>query len=318
MGRVVDKMQSLAIAISALFVAAVVAAATPKGHLDRLGTHQPPVGELKTVTEWPDAQSFYKEHMQASVPLVVRGGAKMQPAFELWTDEYLTENYGEELVEVEEGKKEDRDKGLWTWNLETFLKKYKGDMYSVSAVPKAMRHEYLFPRSVNCRAFTKRMDQLNHWFSSGGTVSVLHKDNFENINCLLDGKKELLFFDKKLSVERLHWDHRQNHGHSKVDADRVDMLKYPGFEGLEYWRVNMVAGDCIYIPAEWYHQVRSGSPGNRNYGLNLWFEKPPASAVKKCSIKEPKRMAVGEAYFRKEEFPEGVEDGEYNGDRDET
>ena len=29
-------------------------------------------------------------------------------------------------------------------------------------------------------------------------------------------------------------------------------------------------------------------------------------------------VAVGEAYFRKEEFPEGVEDGEYNGDRDET
>ena len=28
-------------------------------------------------------------------------------------------------------------------------------------------------------------------------------------------------------------------------------------------------------------------------------------------------VAVGEAYFRKEEFPEGVEDGEYNGDRDE-
>ena len=24
----------------------------------------------------------------------------MQPAFELWTDEYLTENYGQELVEV--------------------------------------------------------------------------------------------------------------------------------------------------------------------------------------------------------------------------
>ena len=36
-------------------------------------------------------------------------------------------------------------------------------------------------------------------------------------------------------------------------------------------------------------QVRSGSPGNRNYGLNLWFEKPPASAVKKCSVSEPKR-----------------------------
>ena len=35
------------------------------------------MGELKTVTEWPDAQSFYKEHMQASLPLVIRRGAKV-------------------------------------------------------------------------------------------------------------------------------------------------------------------------------------------------------------------------------------------------
>ena len=51
------------------------------------------------------------------------------------------------------------------------------------------------------------------------------QDQFENINCLLDGEKELLFFDKRLSEEQLHWDWRENHGHSHVDPDRVDMIK---------------------------------------------------------------------------------------------
>ena len=33
------------------------------------------------------------------------------------------------------------------------------------------------------------------WFSSGGTKSVLHNDDVDNINCLLRGKKQLLFID---------------------------------------------------------------------------------------------------------------------------
>jgi len=303
------------LATSVLLLVAV-AASVPKGHLGRLGSHQPPVGELRTVTEWPDAKTFYKDHMRASVPLVVIGGAKEQPGFKLWTDEYMSDNYGQELVEVEEGKKEDRDLGLWTWKLKTFLQKYKGDMYSVSSVPKPMRREYFFPKSVNCAAFTDRMDQFNHWFSSGGTVSVLHKDNYENVNCLMDGTKELLFFDPKLTTRQLHWDNRDNHGHSYVDADRVDMIKYPGFAGLNYWRLNMTAGDCVYIPANWYHQVRSGSPGRRNHGLNLWFRPPPPGAVAKCP-RHPAPKSTASVAFHQDQVPEAVNDEEYPGDKDE-
>ena len=35
------------------------------------------------------------------------------------------------------------------------------------------------------------------WFSSGGTKSVLHNDDVDNINCLFSGRKELLFIDYK-------------------------------------------------------------------------------------------------------------------------
>jgi hypothetical protein len=34
------------------------------------------------------------------------------------------------------------------------------------------------------------------WFSSGGTKSVLHNDGLDNINCLLDGSKDLIMFHK--------------------------------------------------------------------------------------------------------------------------
>lgn len=33
------------------------------------------------------------------------------------------------------------------------------------------------------------------WFSSGGTKSVAHTDDYENILCLIDGIKELILVD---------------------------------------------------------------------------------------------------------------------------
>ena len=35
------------------------------------------------------------------------------------------------------------------------------------------------------------------WFSSGGTKSVVHNDDVDNINCLFSGTKELLFISYK-------------------------------------------------------------------------------------------------------------------------
>ena len=34
------------------------------------------------------------------------------------------------------------------------------------------------------------------WFSSGGTKSVLHNDQPDNMNCILDGNKDIIFMDK--------------------------------------------------------------------------------------------------------------------------
>ena len=33
------------------------------------------------------------------------------------------------------------------------------------------------------------------WFSSGGTKSVTHTDDYENILCMLDGRKNIILVD---------------------------------------------------------------------------------------------------------------------------
>lgn len=54
----------------------------------------------------------------------------------------------------------------------------------------------MLPPSIRCQPFLRVMSDAVLWFSSGDTKSVLHFDEYDNINCLLDGSKEFLLADK--------------------------------------------------------------------------------------------------------------------------
>ncbi|KAJ7382070.1 hypothetical protein OS493_037406 [Desmophyllum pertusum] len=60
---------------------------------------------------------------------------------------------------------------------------------------------------------------------------------------------------------------------------RVDFVKYPGLIDVEYYNVTMHAGDCLYIPHRWFHQVRSYG---RNIAVNLWWQHTPKFVPEDC------------------------------------
>ncbi|KEP67621.1 UNVERIFIED_CONTAM: hypothetical protein HHA_226840 [Hammondia hammondi] len=53
----------------------------------------------------------------------------------------------------------------------------------------------------------------------------------------------------------------------------------------KYWEVKMVAGDMLYLPAGWFHEVHSfsrretGSEGSSHMALNFWFHPPVFGAT---------------------------------------
>lgn len=90
------------------------------------------------------------------------------------------------------------------------------------------------------------------WFSSGGTSSVTHTDDYENILCMFHGTKELVLVDffKYKNIANILIDQHKG-SYSSMDVDSVDYEQFPGIEDLEYYKVNISAGDCIYIPFKW-------------------------------------------------------------------
>ena len=57
------------------------------------------------------------------------------------------------------------------------------------------------PKCLLCGGFAESIVVSVMWFSSGGTKSVLHNDDVDNINCLYDGEKRLVMIDKVREYE---------------------------------------------------------------------------------------------------------------------
>jgi len=243
-------------------------------------------GEQRQIQSVPGfllkPSDFYNNHVIPGIPVLFKGAAKSFPAYQLWTDEYLSsfkesESY---IVDIEEGKKENRSLGSIQPSFKEFLEMYQSkDVYFVSGVPEFLRKDIPIYDSINCPFILDNLlIDLVMWFSSGGTTSVWHNDGYENINCLIKGEKTLIMANKS-DLANVYLD--IPHGaYSSIDVDNVDNLKYPLLKHAKFYNVSMEAGDCLYIPLRWFHYVKSF---NRNIAINKWWHshKSPVKCDKK-------------------------------------
>ena len=61
----------------------------PPGHLEPLGSHQPPFGEIHKTDVVPSPQDFFEQYALHGKPVLFKGAGKNMPAYSKWTDEYL-------------------------------------------------------------------------------------------------------------------------------------------------------------------------------------------------------------------------------------
>ena len=81
------------------------------------------------------------------------------------------------------------------------FQRYKDeDIYLVDTLKPGMYQEWLVPRPLMCGGFRDNFIETYMWFSSGGTKSVLHTDSYENLHCLVSGRKEFVLIEPHYSA----------------------------------------------------------------------------------------------------------------------
>ncbi|CAK8690606.1 unnamed protein product [Clavelina lepadiformis] len=249
------------------------------GHLLPLGSVGP-YFELPVLHAFPQPREFFNKYVVPSIPVLMKGAVQDAPAFHKWSDDYFLDHAGSnETVFVENRKKENRTTGGFEIPFHDYIKNYlTEDIYMVNGVPQFLRPDIELPAPLQCSLVMKSLTDAVMWFSSGGTKSVLHNDDLDNVNCLYRGKKQLVFINThELNNDWIRnvIDHPGN-SYSDVDVDAVDYVKYHSLANTKYAVVNMTAGDCLFIPTSWYHQVNSH--GN-NLAVNIWFTHLPRRYV---------------------------------------
>ncbi|XP_065178636.1 uncharacterized protein LOC135809262 [Sycon ciliatum] len=248
----------------------------PVGHLQPLGSHRPADKEIDAYDEVISPEEFWEKYASQRKPVVFRGAGRHSAAMGLWTDEYLSRQYGRLEVKLE-GKREKLGKmpvgevGVGRDTIENFLKTYKNeDKYIVSQLPEPMYTQVSVLPCLLCGTFKRRLLEVNLWVSSGGSRSLLHRDADNAINCLLHGRKDWIMVDPAYDdfVSMAEENEGALGGFSLVNVDKVNLVRHPDFKKVHWTYSNLSAGDCIFIPYGHFHQVRSYE---RNVAVSVLF-----------------------------------------------
>ncbi|KAF2325260.1 hypothetical protein GH714_025810 [Hevea brasiliensis] len=136
---------------------------------------------------------------------------------------------------------------------------------------------------------TKELASINLWMNSAPSRSSTHYDPHHNVLCIVAGCKQgLVAFSFHLSILQLGEPsiclvapfcksifipkayNGEASNHSSVALENPDFSLYPRAEcSIEYsQKVTLHAGDALFIPEGWFHQVDSS---NLTIAVNFWW-----------------------------------------------
>ena len=203
----------------------IIGVKIPIGHGEELGKHRPSDGHIEQLHKIPHPELFWTKYASTGTPVVFKGAAKQFPAYRLWTDEFLIENFGDLKVKLESKIEKDKipvgEKGLGRDTIKSYLRDYQTkDSYVVSQLPDPMARDVNVLQCLSCGTFIQRIMEANLWLSSGGTTSLLHRDADNAINCLLNGTKDWILinpkYEKKVCVNCISMPHSTCMLHNKI------------------------------------------------------------------------------------------------------
>lgn len=110
------------------------------------------------------------------------------------------------------------------------------------------------------------------WMGPRGCVSPLHFDPLDNILLQIVGRKRVTILPRDADPSSLYIGetHEQQYNTSAVDIEQPDYARHERFGRVSplLQRVELRPGDGVYIPAQWWHHVRSL---DLSMSVNVWW-----------------------------------------------
>lgn len=233
-----------------------------------LDQYNNPEGTLTAIDELgPDNIDRYLAYFKKrSIPVVLRGYHRNDPALQTWSFQTLIERLPEQTVDLDVG--DAMVSGGLTFEVKS-LHHYlcqlaSGDHddgpvqylqgFDIFAEDPTLHDEIHFPHLASVAVRHRRAG----WIGPAGTVTGYHADLGDNQLSQVIGRKlvKMISPDQSKLVYRTR-KYDPNGIACAVNADAWDAKAHPRF-GESYALYTMLEpGDSVYIPAGWFHHVRS-------------------------------------------------------------
>lgn len=257
-------------------------------------------------------EAFQRDYLLARKPVVIRTGglAALDWRTDRWTPEYLIDRVGPRhvVVQVRRGGVFGAGRNPESYRrmrFDEFVRRVMTDegegddlylnLQNMDRVitPPLMQLLGDFTLPVYFRDLP--VQWINLWMgrNSRTTKSQMHHDFHDNLYCVVSGAKTFTLFPPA-DADRLYTQGRivgiepngviryepgpgGEHPHfSRIDTELVDTGRFPKYRDARPSRVDIEAGDLLFLPAGWFHEVQSRG---EHIALNFWADPPPNRMV---------------------------------------
>lgn len=207
-------------------------------------------------------KEFTESYFNTLRPLVIEDMAKSWPALDKWTPEFLQQEHGNKQVKVYDTSFVEAGKRYMSKLKTTSLAEYINAVMTTSQDLRMFLYNIKseIPELVDDIVFPNLVESLSRnfvfmFFGAKGSITQMHFDiDMSHVfHTVILGKKTVYLFpyEQGKNLHRYPFTCR-----SYVNIEQPDLERFPRMKELQGFRVEVKAGDTLYIPAGcWHHFV---------------------------------------------------------------
>ncbi|MCP2729137.1 cupin-like domain-containing protein [Limnofasciculus baicalensis] len=215
-----------------------------------------------------DREEFLEKYYSTNTPLIITDMMGDWQAMSSWCPEFIKENYGNCLVQVQTNRNSDPNYEI---NTETHKKTIElreyvdmvvnggdtNDYYMVANNGNLDREDFkgllndiqMFPEFIDP---LKSKQRVFFWFGPAGTITPLHHDTMNIFMAHIYGRKRW----RLISPAYTPLVYNNIGVFSEIDLENPDDEKYPLFKDVRVIETVLEPGEVIFVPVGWWHQVK--------------------------------------------------------------
>lgn len=129
-----------------------------------------------------------------------------------------------------------------------------------------LKQDYRLPEMVADRGIKRS----KLWLSGAGLITPLHYDGVETLHWVIRGRKRFVCYRPGVGRYYPYSITSTAPFISRVDPDHPEPARFPRFARARPQEFFLEEGEVLYLPAFWWHQVRSDSRVNLSLNF-VWF-----------------------------------------------